>query len=477
MTPPTIAIIGGGFSGSMVAYHLLRQSHPITIKLIERRPVMGHGIAYETPWDCHLLNVPAGKMSALPDVPTHFLRWLHTQSGRSTTAETFVSRKLYGRYIQALLAEAHQQALPHQRLDFVGDEALTIDFHAKRCVISLASGATIDADQVVLAIGNFPPSDPAVAERSFYRSQRYVRSGWLAATLSLPADDSVLLVGSGLTALDTVLALHQQGHRGTIHLLSRHGLLPQAHQSVAPNFLPWDFPSPLTTRCLVRAVRQAVERSRLTGQDWRSVVDSLRPFTQALWQALSLAEQRRFLRHVRPYWEVHRHRVAPTVATAIAQLLHAQQVVVHSGRIQAYEEDADGVAVCIRCRSSGDSTSIRVQTVINCTGSQGDYRQIAHPLIQTLLRQGAIQPDPLGLGLQVAANGALINSTGMPSRRLYTLGSAQKGCLWETTAVPELRQQAIALAQTMLHSLETSKQIQAARSNTSRADTPSILVG
>lgn len=465
-SPPTIAIVGGGFSGSLVATHLLRKATcPLNIKLIERRPNLGRGVAYGTNSPLHLLNVPAGKMSAFPDRPDHFLRWLQTQDSREALVaadvkvDTFVQRKIYGAYVGAVLEEAIAAAADKVHFEALTDEAIAIQPEAEGATVYLNSGQALQAHRIVLALGNFPPSDPPVSDRSFYSSQRYIGYAWSANALTdLYPDDPVLLIGSGLTMLDLAVALSGRGHTGIIHVVSRHGLLPHSHKPTQPYppFLDAEN-APKKIRDLVKRVRQEVQAALASGQDWRAAIDSLRPAIQQLWQALPLSEQRRFLRHVRPYWEVHRHRVAPEVANTITSLLRSQQLVVHPGCIQAYREDERGVDVVVRARGSENSLVLRVARVINCTGPQCDYRKFTHPLIVHLRNAGLIQPDALGLGLAVAPNGALLDEGGVASPCLYTLGSPRKGILWETTAVAEIRVQAMQLADEIMRSLEVSR--------------------
>jgi uncharacterized NAD(P)/FAD-binding protein YdhS len=458
MQTRVIAIVGAGFSGSMVAVHLLRQATaPLTIQLIERRSAqgaLGRGVAYSTQADCHLLNVPTGKMSAFSDDPTHFLRWSRQQGLTEISAETFAPRRLYGDYLRSTLADAVQQAAQGVKLECLEDEAIAIHPDGDRAIVCLRSGDNLSVDRVVLALGNLPPKPPAVTDPTFYQSRRYVRSAWVAPELHLlPADASVLLIGSGLTAIDTILTLRQQGHRGQIQLVSRRGLLPQSHRAHQTRQIPIAFDrlsldeTPKTVRSLLRQVRQTIDLTIAQGGDWRSVMDAMRPQTQALWQQLSPAEQRRFLRHLRPYWDVHRHRLAPAIAQTIDRLRQSGQLQLTAGRIQAYHEDAAGVDVLIRPRGEQALIRLRSHLVVNCTGSECDYRKVAQPLIQLLLATGLSRCDRLNLGLETDATGALITASGETSACLYTLGSARKGRLWETTAVPELREQASQLAQ------------------------------
>jgi uncharacterized NAD(P)/FAD-binding protein YdhS/predicted metal-dependent enzyme (double-stranded beta helix superfamily) len=447
----SIAIVGGGFSGSMVAVHLLKNAvSPLRIKLIESRPVIGEGIAYSTNWDCHLLNVPAGKMSAFPDHPDHFWHWLQTRSGM-VGRDDFVPRKLYGNYLKSILAEAEAQANRDVSLEKITDRAIALDTDGERTTIHLHSGQSLPADRVVLAWGNFPPADPAVADSSFYQSKRYLRF-WSAPSVlsSIPTDEPILIIGSGLTALDAILALDRQGHRGKIYVVSRHGLLPQMHQPSRPCLFESE-PLPTTIRSLLRRIRQEIKSAEARGDNWQSVINSLRPQTQLIWQSMAIAERQRFLRHVKPYWESHRHRVHGAIARQIEQKVAAGQLQFLAGRIQAYNEDAQGVNVSIRERCSNYINNVRVGAVINCAGSECNYRRIQNPLIENLLTFGLIKPDPLNLGLEVAENGAIVDTTGKVSNLLFTLGCPQKGTLWETTAIAEIRQQAKTLARQLLY--------------------------
>lgn len=473
--PQTIAIVGGGFSGAMVAIHLLRQaSQPLQIKLIDRRATAG-GVAYSTPFDCHLLNVPVGKMSAFPDQPNHFFDWLQNQpSADSTiTAGTFVSRKLYGAYIQAVLTEAQRTAAEAVTLEYIQDEAEAIYPKSEGAFVYLKTGRILAVDQAVLALGNFPPADPPVADRTFYQDSRYIRNPWSGQALTaIDPEQPLLLIGSGLTMVDWAVALHQQGFRHPIYVVSRRGLLPHAHQPTQPYALtlgPSEFPQ--TIRAGLRWLRQEIEWAQQQGSNWRAVIDGLRPHTQAIWKTLSPVEQQRFLRHVRPYWEVHRHRVAPQIAETVNHLVHSGQLQLLAGRIQTYQAHPAGVEVKIRLRQKPSCVNLTVGTVVNCTGATCNYQTLRQPLIETLLESGLALPDSLGLGLEVAANGALIQSNHQASTWLFTLGSVQKGRFWETTAVPELRQQAATLAQELLkptYQLSASESYQISRSRSFR---------
>jgi len=303
----------------------------------------------------------------------------------------------------------------------------------------------------VLALGNFPPGDP-LASGDTKTGSRYFRDPWSAETLEDVQDlSSILLIGSGLTSVDVALRLRLQGCRGTIHVVSRHGLLPQPHKATDASPPFWNESSPKSTRGLLRLVREQVRQGERQDIEWQSVFDSLRPLVARIWQSLPQVEKRRFLRHVRPYWEVHRHRAAPEIAQSIADQISSGKIQLHAGRITDYVESKNGVVVTYRDRKCGESTSVLVDRVINCTGPESDCRRLENPLMSALLADGLARPDPLFLGLDVSLDGALIGRGGAVSQSLYAVGPARKGSLWESTAVPELREQIHKLAQHLVN--------------------------
>ena len=230
--------------------------------------------------------------------------------------------------------------------------------------------------------------------------------------------------------------------------ISRHGLLPQAHAPwpQEPTPTPAVRPAPgQTTRTLMHAVVCATREAEGRGDDWRSVIDGLRPVTQALWRSLSERDRRQFLRRAARLWEVHRHRMAPAVASSIDAMVDAGRLVVRSGSVESMAVDGGALVVGLR-RPGGSVDQLRVGHIVNCTGPSADVAGAADPLVRSLLRSGAARPDPLGLGFDVTDDGALVGGNGSPSRVLSTLGPPCRGRLWETTAVPEIRDQACAVA-------------------------------
>ncbi len=458
----SIAIIGGGAGGSLVAAQLLRQAQgPLKITLIERAKEVGPGVAYATTDLNHLLNVPAGKMGAFPEDPGHFLTWMlaHPErcNGWRPDPLAYVPRALYGHYLTEVLEAARAKAGPGVHFELRHDDAVDIEEENGKIRVFVAKGPPIDATQVVLALGLLPGEYPIKKPLRFYHGSRYVHVPWEAGAFERirPTDD-VLIVGAGLTAVDVLIHLNGLGHTGTIHALSRNGLRPQVHQpgeAYAPFLDPKALPP--TIRSLVRRVRQEVKVAAAKGIGWRAVVDAIRPHAQAAWLALSWTERARFLRHVRPFWEVHRHRVAPRIAAIVQQLEAEGRVRFHAGRLQDLRDIPGNAEAQFRQRGTDNIVQFKVAKVINCTGPRSDYSKYQHPLLINLLARGLIDHDPLALGLQALPTGEVLRHKNGPMGPgpvgwLYTLGAPLKGVLWESTAMPEIRAQAKTIAERLL---------------------------
>jgi uncharacterized NAD(P)/FAD-binding protein YdhS len=446
--PKTIAVIGGGFSGVAVAAHLLRRGRPVRVVLINRFGPLGRGVAYRTRIETHVLNVPAGGMSALPEEPEHFLNWAQGRNG-AVAPGTFVSRRLYGEYLESVLREA-EAAVEGATLERVVGEVLDVEPDASGVSLAFADGSRRRADRVVLALGNYSPANPPAEGAEFYDSERYVRDPWIRGSLdAIRPGESVLMLGTGLTTLDIALDLAGRGVALPLRAISRHGLLPQPH---APARMTAEPPPELldlsmTARGLLAAVRRA---SRAAGADWRGVVGALRGATPGIWQELYLAERARFLRHVRPYWDVHRHRAAPPTWEAIDRMRRSGEFQVRAGRVVRYEPTADGVRVLVRPRGQSKLEPVFVDRVVNCTGPSSDVTRIGDRLLDALRRRGLATPDPLRLGLEVSDDLALLDSEGRASETLFLVGPLLKARFWEATAVPELRQHARSVAERLL---------------------------
>lgn len=464
------AILGAGASGILCALQLHRYQPGKRVLLIDSAGTW-RGLAYRTPYDCHLLNVRAGNMSAFPDQPEHFSRWLAERSP-AATRDTFAPRRRYGDYLEQLLELCCAE--PGSRIERQIGTAVSLERVGGRWVVGLAGGRSVVAAAVVLALGNPAPGDHAWARGltgAHYipdpwalledRLQGRMDGGWRSGV-----EAPILLVGTGLTAVDVLLSLRADGYRGQVHAISRRGLLPRGHvqhpSSPVPGELSTGVPpaAPAASPAIfLKWLRAEIMRAERAGGDWRAVIDALRPHHTRIWSGWTEAEKRRFLRHLRPYWEVVRHRAAPEVAAAIDGEISAGTLVVHAGRIESLREELEGVLV--RWRSSprtrrsipsplaphpGDSSDLYVQAVFNCTGPASDYSRVDHPLIAQLRGAGMLVPDPLGLGVETDAEGRMLDSAGRVIEGLWALGALRRAKLWESTAIPEIRTHAADLA-------------------------------
>jgi uncharacterized NAD(P)/FAD-binding protein YdhS len=426
-------VVGAGFCGTLLAIHAARLGMAVT--LVERGGRFGPGLAYGAAGPLHLLNTPAGRMSAFADEPEHFVRWAQGR-GLAVSGGSFLPRSLYGEYLAELL-----RGCPEGQVRCRTGQVVAVAPGGVR----LGDGGELRADRVALCPGNLPRAD--IAEVGWLRGDpRYVGDPWRMDAARLDRAAPVMLLGSGLTGLDIAITLAAAGQRGTMHLVSRHGLLPQAHRTAAqpgsyatPEVASW----PASARGMLAALRREVRVAAAAGFDWREVIASLRGVTQGLWRRLGERERERFVRHLRPYWDSHRHRAAPETARAIAELQAAGRLQVHAGRVAAVEDADDGLVVTLV--RGGSRRSIAVGALINCTGPAADLRRCDDPLLCDLLDRGLARLDPLGLGLVADDDGRLIGADGASSG-LWLAGPLRRGALWEGTAVLELAEQVAALA-------------------------------
>ena len=446
---PVIAIAGGGASGTLAAIYLLREAAsrgtPLRVALIDRHGRHGLGQAYSTTHPAHLLNSPADTMSALADDPDHLTRWA-AETGLPT--EGFLPRRDYGRYLAESLAAAERSARPAARACHITAEVVAIrrQGHGRPLRLHLAADGRIDADAVVLATGNLPPAAPCPVPRD-----RYIADPWEPGALEAAADGSpVAVLGTGLSMLDVAIALTDAHPRTTVHAISRHALLPREHS--------WPRPAAVSAMPVIRAtggtprltglIREVRASAAAHPGGWQNVVDALRPQIPGLWAQLPEADQRLFLTHVARYWEVHRHRVPPATARRVAALTSAGRLSVHRGRLVA-ASDQQG---CIRVRidQGGSATELAVGWLVNCTGPAADITATAHPLLRRLLEAGMARPDRLRMGLDTDPGGALRGADGRAAGDIFALGPLLRGSRYETTAIPEIRGQAAALARRLL---------------------------
>lgn len=421
---PRIVIVGGGAAGTAVAIRLAETRRDVDVTLVDPSRSAGRGVAYSTGRAAHLLNTPAARMSAFPDEPGDFVRWTSRTLGREVAPGEFLPRHHFGSYLGWALAN-----FPAVRR--IRSRAVELSPRSVR----LSCGSSLPYDAAVLALGVFPP-DCGWAPPSLLASSRFVGNPWAPNALSaVPDTEDVLLVGTGLTMVDLAMVLDRPGR--VVHAVSRHGLLPREHASVTPVAAP-----DLSGCHDLDSLRSLVVRRVREERDWRAVVDSLRPAISSLWQRLPEADRARFLTEDLRGWEVRRHRMPASVASQVRKLRARGKLVVHAGSVVS----ASGGRVTL---SSGHE--LEVGAVVNCTGAQADLSRVDDPFVRSLFDTGLARRGPLGLGLSTAPDGRLLPG-GAP---LWTIGSLRRGNLWETTAFPEIREQAGVVAEAVLASVTT----------------------
>lgn len=439
-----VAIVGGGAAGVLAALHLLRQAVVmLRIVLIEPQSLLAQGVAYATRRPEHLLNVPAGNMSAFADSPDDFVDYLRQARccphiADADLPQAYVSRLHYAVYLRERLAQA--QAGSKARLQRVSARVDALDKRADGLVLHLDSGNAIHAEAMVLAVGNALRPLPLRGATSLHHAHR--REAWdTDAIAALAPEASVCIVGSGLSMADSVVSLCAHGHRGPVHVVSRHGLMPLPHAAgPAADFDPAPLlQMPLRQR--MRILRQHAREAAQRGIPWQSVMEQVRPLGQALWQSLSVPDQLRFLRHLVRYWDVHRHRVAAEVNAQLQTMRASGQLRLHRARL----DTAFSTGACVQVNAKtaqGRLLQLDVHQLVNATGMEMRVQSMRNRLLQQLLGAGHGRAGPHGIGVDTADDGSLIDASGRADPRIRVIGSLRIGQLWESLAVPELRVQA-----------------------------------
>lgn len=441
----SIAIVGAGFSGTATAVHLLREAthRPMRILLVEREPEVGRGVAYRAYKYPFLLNVPASRMSAISSEPDDFLRFARRTNG-VVSGQDFLPRSVYGDYLQDLLETATRSAISDSRLQTVHGHVVDIVGLASRdspVELKLGDGSRILANHVALASGNPPATLPRAIRDvrgipglnldPWRRSPR--TAGW----------GPLLVFGTGLTMADVVCEAVDRHPDRPIYALSRHGLVPPNQTAFRPDALEDAGPALIAAggslAQIVATTRSLAHDAERRGGDWREAVTALRQVAPTIWRILPTRERRRFLRHVRAYWDIHRHRLPGPVLSRIERLRSSGQLTVYAGQVVGLQAHGTGLRLTWRPRRTDQVKVLDVAEAINCTGPDYDLTRTADPLWSSLLVQGAACADELSLGVRTGAHGALIGRDGHASQRLFYVGPMLRAEYWEATAVGELR--------------------------------------
>ncbi|WP_035609106.1 FAD/NAD(P)-binding protein [Haloferula sp. BvORR071] len=452
-----VAVIGAGFSGTFTAIHLALRLPERQVILFEESGEAGPGLAYRRDDPHAVMNIPARRMSAYQDDPDHFYHYARRTLGDSVSPEDFLPRRVYGDYIKHCLDEALQQC-PNLKVDYRGVVDVQTNTASSVAVLTLKDNSALMCSRVVLANGN----------------QGSAFSGSIWAQHTLPArkastfdqvkpGQTVLVIGTGLTMIDAVLELERQGNAKQIHAISRNGLVPQPHRNaslVQPPELD-ELPDSDLQRS-VRLFRQAAARHAKDGGDWRDLFAALRPATPSLWE-MSPHDRGRFLRHISPFWEVHRHQCAPATHVVFQGLVDSGKLDIRRGTIVSVENKDGRLRLGLAPRNRAAITRwLDADHIIDATGPARDITTVRHPLITNLLRRGFLVPDEHRLGAQIQADYRALQRNGYPLEWLYVTGPMLRARYFEATAIPELRLHTAALAARLAADLEPKVRLAAA---------------
>jgi len=453
MSQQQIVIIGGGFTGTAVAIHLARLGQEgLHVTVIEPRAQLAQGVAYGTTDPAHRINVPAARMQLAGDEEGIFDRDYRASSAFQADPDAlwrdgnvYPQRSEFGRWVNAQFVHHHQHS--PVKLSHLCDSAVAL----QDGVVTTASGQQIRADQVVLAISHPPPELPALL-KPLQEHPGLIANPWQRDALTQVAPDNrVAIIGSGLTMSDVVASLHRQQHRGEITVFSRRGQLPRANLSGSDETYTLDYsqPQPASARGWLHRVRQEVKQAAAMNLPWQLVLDDLRRNGQRIWQSLSLHEQQRFLHHLRPWWDVHRYRIAPQVSQVIRQQQFSGQLSLLAARMSAVESGGETLRLTLHLRGA-QSQMLEVDKVVVTTGPAHNTLLNSNALLRQLHGDGVIQPDPLALGIHVNALSQTLNAQGEVNPYLCVAGPAARGRFGELMGLPQVAEHAESVARQLL---------------------------
>ncbi len=460
-----ISIMGAGLAGILTAMQLIKQAdRPVFIRIFEQSGHFGPGLAYQGRQAAHLLNVAAARMSLDPAAPDDFLDWLqhqqcYPQVERPVLAQAFLPRRLFGQYLQARWQQAQQLAAAKGcRLELCALRVTALQPGLQHHLLHCGEQVFLSR-KLLLATGNELPRHPAGLEAAVLQSPAYIHNPWSDQYLQqIKPHSRVLILGNGLTMVDTLLSLREAGLKGPVLSLSPHGysMLPHRHPGLQLTAFSQQLPQQASLRQLLRLFNRARHQIRALGVSAEPLIDALRPHTQRYWQQFTARERALFMRRLRHLWGVARHRVPLHLHDQLQQLRLQGQLQVLAGRpVQAaLLDNSDGAPAILlqyQPRGGGALQQLEVDMLVNCTGPEQDYRRLpAHPFA-IAIAAGQLAAGPLGLGLAAASTGQLQDSAGQCWPGLYAMGSLLRGELWETTALQEIRQQAVRLAGELLN--------------------------
>ncbi len=455
----TVAIIGGGFTGAAVAYHLAQcpAVDQAAILVFEPRDALGKGLAYDTGDPAHRINVPSARMSLLPDDPEHFGRWLagtgvlagdpraHQADGNS-----FPRRSVFGDYVSSQV----EPLVDDGRIRHVRARVAHVSKTGTGWQLQDDAGNRFSSDLLVIATTHPAPRAPARLAEAFVGHPRYIADATKPDALEpIRPQDRVLIVGNGLTAADVIASLRERGHVGRILSISRRGLRSRGHAAVPQepygNFVS---PPPQSTRELLKRTRLALRAATADGLSWHAVLDQLRAQARPIWQGLTVVERRRLVRHLRVFWDVHRFRIAPQVEQALDHAITEGRLEIAAGSILSARRHGDGMQVLIR-RRGGAPETLDFDAVVITTGPAHGGILSSQSWFSELAETGRLTMDPTGLGLACNEMGEALDVNGDPQLDLLIAGPLARGVFGELMGLPQVSEYAAAIAGQIIGSI------------------------
>jgi uncharacterized NAD(P)/FAD-binding protein YdhS len=446
-----LAIVGGGAAGLILLANVFEKAtKPYSVVMINAGYPTGRGIAYSTNNANHLLNVRVSRMSAFTHDANHFAKWIlskpeYSDYHNDNLAELFVPRKMYGEYLDDLLKSILNSDNTNVSFSLIDDEVVDLNKQDDSFKIILKNTPLINSKKVVLCTGNQPPiSLPGI---SSIQSEKVFINPWDDKSVeNIDHEKPVFIVGSGLTMVDTVISLVDQGYKNKIIVVSKHGVIPMAHP-VLRVAVPHPDKAPASDIHEIYSQLKSRIRSAIDHTEWHEpVLEAVRPFTQKIWQELSIEQKNRFLRHINHRWSKLRHRLPHQVHDLIQTLIDSHQIELYAGKLLNVEENQNELSIKFFDKSTNKEMIVNAQRIINCIGPEGDYDKVESQLLGNMLSHGLISKDPLSLGFNATGDGRIIDKSGNVQDNLLTIGSGLRGILWESTAIPEIRVQANEMA-------------------------------
>ena len=450
MTTADVAIVGGGFTGAAFAIHLSRMAgRPLDIAIVEPRGRLGRGLAYDTADPDHRLNAPLEVHFLYPDAPGHLRDWYAGQGGPARDPDAlaadgniYLRRGDFGRYVEEQL-RAHIAGNPSgSTIRHLRSRALAARRTLSGYRLTLDDGREVSAGLTVLAAGYDRPTAPPPFDGAISDCPGFLGDPWDTARLrEIPADARVLLLGMAQTASDVIAVLLRSGHRGPIAAVSRHGLRtrhrPQSGSGPPPDVVdrivrPVSLFSAAhgrhtSVRGLLRTLRAAARRVETAGGSWLEPFGDLRDSVWDVWPALPLEEKRRFLRHLRVWYDVHRFQLPPQIEARIAEAEAAGQVSFEAASCVSAARDGAALSVTLQPRGSGERRRETFDAIVNCTGPGMRPDRSTNPFVRALAAEGFAAPHPAEIGFSVDKECRAIGAGGHADPHLRIVGPLTYG--------------------------------------------------